>query len=163
MNRRSLLLALLFAPLAAATAQTASPPVLTGYLFYATSGDGSDVRERPEDKDRDAEKFTPQLSKVSKEMADKRFFLMGRHTTPVSERYVTWLKPTAEFPLEIENTGRTRDGGLSLFWKLWQKEREPAKDRELLKTNAVLLPGTPVIIAGPKWRSGRLLFVVLLK
>jgi hypothetical protein len=132
-------------------------PTLTALLFYATDGDGSDATERIVDAAQDAKRHDAVLRQATKA---KNFLLIGRHTAEVQSRFSIWLKPSPQFPLQLENTGTTADGGLSLYWILWQKEQLPTKDRELVKSTAVLTSKAPLVIVGPKWRNGRLVFVV---
>ena len=141
----------------AAAASASSKAELTALLFYATDSDGAEASPRANDTAGDTEKLTASLKKVFPAV---HYFLLGRHTAPASEKYPVWLMPSPQFPLQIENTGSTADGGLNLYWKLWQKEPLPVKDRELVKSNTILTKAAPIIIGGPKWRQGRLIFVV---
>ena len=156
MSRATAIVLLLLASLSLACPLRAAD-TLTGLLFYATDTDASEVAEKAEDKAGDTERHAAELKKAFKA---KKFVLLGRHTAAVSSKYSTWLKPSPQFPLQIENTGTTADGGLSLYWILWQKEQLPTKDRELVKSNTVLTKDAPLLIGGPKWRKGRLVFVV---
>lgn len=140
-----------------ALAETTPTPTLTALLFYATDGDGSDGPERIADTAGDAKRHDAVLREAAK---SQRFFLVGKHSAEAQSRFSIWLKPSPQFPLQLENTGTTADGGLSLYWILWQKERPPIKDRELVKSTTVLTTKAPLVIVGPKWRSGRLVFVV---
>jgi hypothetical protein len=159
MNRSIAVLAALLVALPGATpgALAEGPPKLSALLFYATDGDGSDAPEQVPDPGGDRARHAAALRKA---FAAKQYLLIGRHSAPVSTKYSIWLKPSPQFPLQIENTGTTPDGGLSIYWILWQKEAPPTKDRELVKSNAVLTRQTPMVIAGPRWRSGRLVFVI---
>jgi len=132
-------------------------PTLTALLFYATDGDGSDAPERIADTQKEGKRHDAVLREASKA---KHFFLLGKHTAEIQSRFSIWLKPSPQFPLQLENTGTTADGGLSLYWILWQKERPPTKDRELVKSTSILTAKAPLVIAGPKWRSGRLIFLI---
>lgn len=164
-SRRHFLKALILAGLAAgavghptpARAQSAAAPTLTALLFYATDGDGADAPERIADTTREASRLEPVLREAAKA---GKFLLIGKHSAPVQSRFSIWLKPSPQFPLQLENTGTTADGGLSLYWILWQKEQLPTKDRELVKSTTILTTKAPLVIVGPKWRSGRLVFVV---
>ncbi|MFN0126800.1 MAG: hypothetical protein ACKV19_08975 [Verrucomicrobiales bacterium] len=161
-TRRNTLVFLL-APAAALTLDgsiRADPPVtpmLTALLFYATDGDGKEAAERIVDAEHDVRRHERVLRKASEA---KNFFLIGKHSAEAQSRFSIWLKPSPQFPLQLENTGTTADGGLSLYWILWQKEPLPIKDRELVKSTIVLTTKSPLVIVGPKWRSGRLIFVV---
>jgi len=139
------------------TAETAAGPTLTALLFYATDGDGSDTPERATDTDEEAKRHHAILRQASEA---SHFHLIGKHSAQAQARFSIWLKPSPQFPLQLENTGTTPDGGLSLYWILWQKESLPTKDRELVKSTTILTRQTPLVIAGPKWRSGRLIFIV---
>ncbi|MGI8604520.1 MAG: hypothetical protein ACR2OZ_16230 [Verrucomicrobiales bacterium] len=141
------------------TASAADPSegTLTGLMFYATNTDGTEAIEKIQDSAGDRERFANSLGRV---FPARNFVLVGKHTVAVSQKYSIWLKPSPQFPLQIENTGQTDDGGLALYWILWQKEPLPTKDRELVKSNTVLKRGAPLFIGGPKWRDGRLIFVV---
>jgi hypothetical protein len=142
---------------ATARAQDTGSATLTALLFYATDGDGTDAPERIADTTKDAARHQAVLREAAK---TRQFFLIGKHSAPVQSRFSIWLKPSPQFPLQLENTGTTADGGLSLYWILWQKEQLPTKDRELVKSTTVLTTKAPLVIVGPKWRSGRLVFVV---
>jgi hypothetical protein len=138
-------------------AEPAPPATLTALLFFATDGDGADAPERIADTAGETKRHHSVLREASKA---QRFFLVGKHSAEAQSRFSIWLKPSPQFPLQLENTGTTADGGLSLYWILWQKEPLPIKDRELIKSTTVLTTNTPLVIVGPKWRSGRLIFVV---
>jgi len=140
-----------------APARDAAAATLTALLFYATEGDGSDAPERRDDESGETARHETVLREATNA---RRFFLIGKHSAPVQSRFSIWLKPSPQFPLQLENTGTTADGGLSLYWILWQKETPPTKDRELVKSTTVLTTQAPLVIVGPKWRHGRLVFVV---
>jgi hypothetical protein len=44
---------------------------------------------------------------------------------------------------------------VSVHLQLWQDKKV------LVKSDAVIRPGRPVFLGGPKWRGGRLVFVVM--
>lgn len=142
-------------PASASGSDTAG--TLTALLFYATEGDGSDAPERQDDTAGETARHEGVLREAT---SSRRFFLIGKHSAPIQSRFSIWLKPSPQFPLQLENTGTTADGGLSLYWILWQKETPPTKDRELVKSTTVLTTRAPLVIVGPKWRQGRLVFVV---
>lgn len=131
---------------------------LTALLFYATDeGEGMPVKKIA-DPGNDTERYQAALKKAA---PAAHYVLIGKDTQELKSSYSIWLRPSLQFPLQIENTGIVGDGGLSLYWILWQKEPvDLRKDRELVKSNTVLTRDKPLVIAGPKWRAGRLLFVV---
>lgn len=150
-----LALAVLASSFAAAPAR-ADEGKLTGLLFYAAD---TEPAEPPaiEGTETEAARYATALAQAAKA---RHYRLIGKHTAPIQSHYSIWLKPSPQFPLQIENTGATPDGGLSLYWILWQKEQQPTKDRELVKSTTVLTGKTPLVITGPRWRGGRLIFVV---
>ncbi len=86
------------------------------------------------------------------------FELLGQHTQGVVFRdYVNWIVPSDEINLELESKGPAEGGGMKVLLKLWQKQKV------LVKTDAAVRPGSPVFIAGPEWRDGRLIFVLELR
>jgi hypothetical protein len=147
------------APAVAAGAPVVSSgrPEFSALLFYATNGDGSDATDRIADDKGEGPRLSPALAKA---FPFQKYVLIGQHRAELGDKYNTWLLASPQFPVELENYGSAPSGGHSLLVKLWQKERQPAKDRELVKTNAILVPGTPLIIGVPKWRQGRLVMVV---
>lgn len=135
---------------------------LTALLFYATDepeiGADKAPLKRIADPEKDTERYLPALKKAAEA---PHYHLIGRDSAELRATYSIWLRPSPQFPLQIEHTGISEDGGLFLYWILWQKEPvEVRKDRELVKSNTILTQQTPLVIAGPKWRGGRLLFVV---
>jgi hypothetical protein len=136
-------------------------PHITGLIFYATTTAPTDLPEKPLASDAKVTSLHPRIQRVIP--ASQHLTLLGRHTTRLGDKYATWVVPSPQFPLEVENTGPNPAGGFNLYWKLWQKEPLPRKDRELVKSSSILVPGTPVIIGGPKWREGRLVFVLQLE
>lgn len=135
---------------------------LTALLFYATDEEEIGEDKAPlksiADTGQDTPRYLPALKKAA---SAAHYHLIGKDSAALSATYSIWLRPSPQFPLQIENTGVTDDGGLSIYWILWQKEPvNLRKDRELVKSNTILTKKTPLVIAGPKWRGGRLLFVV---
>jgi len=86
------------------------------------------------------------------------FDLLGQHSQGVVFRdYVNWIVPSDEINLALESKGPADGGGMKVLLKLWQKQKV------LVKSDAVVKPGSPVFIAGPEWRDGRLIFVLELR
>jgi hypothetical protein len=56
--------------------------------------------------------------------------------------------------LKIDSKGPAADGGMNLHLQVWREQQV------LVKTDAILRPGSPLFIGGPKWRDGQLLFVL---
>ncbi|MEM9480698.1 MAG: hypothetical protein AAGA58_13675 [Verrucomicrobiota bacterium] len=123
-----------------------------GGLVYATTGE-SDKNASPVDKD-----LAAQLGKVKAFEDFTSFTLLGEHNQDIIfSDFTNWVVPSNNFNLQFETKGIDEKGGLNLMLKLWQEERV------LVKTDATLRQKSPLFIGGPKWREGRLIFVVVLK
>ena len=120
-----------------------------GALIFASDD------EVPE-KSRPKGDLTKQLAKAFKEF--KTFEQLGQHTQGiVFSDYQNWVVPSDDFSLNFESKGTTKEGGMNLMLKLWQDEKV------LVKTDVTLKKGSPLFIKGPKWRNGRLIFVLVLE
>ena len=90
--------------------------------------------------------------------AFKSFEFLGQHTQRnVFKEYVNWVVPSQEINLGFESKGRIKNGGVKLLLKLWRKKKV------LLKSDLSIFPDKPVMIMGPKWRDGKLIFVLELR
>ena len=88
----------------------------------------------------------------------KSFEFLGQHTQRnVFKEYVNWVVPSEEINLGFESKGRIKNGGVKLLLKLWRKKKV------LLKSDLSIFPDKPVMIMGPKWRDGKLIFVLELR
>ena len=123
-----------------------------GGLVFATESEAAKAKEMV-DKD-----LADRLGKVKAFRNYKSYELLGQHTQDVVySDFTNWVVPSEAFNLQFESKGLDKKGGLTLMLKLWQEKRV------LVKTDATLRKGSPLFIAGPKWRKGRLIFVVELK
>ncbi|CAN5369218.1 hypothetical protein BH23VER1_BH23VER1_21950 [soil metagenome] len=82
--------------------------------------------------------------------------LIAQHTQEIFKEYESWVVPSKELYLKIDSRGRDESGGMRLDIQVWRD------DKVLLKTNAVLSHERPLFVGGPKWRGGRLVFVIML-
>jgi len=83
------------------------------------------------------------------------FELLGQHTQEnVFKEYVNWVVPSNEINLGFESKGLTENGGMKLLLKLWRKKKV------ILKSDLIIFPDKPVLISGPEWKEGRLIFVL---
>ena len=86
------------------------------------------------------------------------FQLLGQHTQKnVFKEYVNWVVPSEEINLAFESKGKIKGNGVKLLLKLWRKKKV------LLKSDLTIFPEKPVMILGPKWREGKLIFVLDLR
>ena len=98
-------------------------------------------------------KLRPGLATI---FAGREFTLLGEHRQALFKQYESWVVPSKEIFLKVDSRGPAEGGGVRLHLQLWQD------DKVLVKTDAVLRPGSPLFIGGPKWRDGQLIFAVAL-
>lgn len=120
-----------------------------GGLIYATEGKAEPL---PTGLPKDLNDLTERLGTVFTPF--KRFELLGQHTQDIFRQYESWVVPTKELFLKIDSKGPAEGGGMNLDVQFWRGQQV------LVKTDVVLRRGSPLMIGGPKWREGRLVFVL---
>ncbi|MEM0970738.1 MAG: hypothetical protein AAGJ31_15395, partial [Verrucomicrobiota bacterium] len=75
---------------------------------------------------------------------------------PVHPEYETWIVPSEEMYMKVDSKGPV-EGGLGLHLQLWRKKNV------IVKSDVVLSPDSPVVVAGPEWGDDRLLFLLVLE
>lgn len=106
------------------------------------------------------------LEKVRKALPRyKEFRVLGAHDQKVLREYATWITPSTDFFLAIDSKGRAKEGdGINIYLQLWSRQIDSGKDdKVLLKSDVVLKRSSPLIIEGPNWRDGRVVFVLTLE
>ena len=83
--------------------------------------------------------------------------VLGQHNQVIFREYESWVVPSKDLFLKLDSKGAAKGGGINLHLQFWQGQQV------LVKTDTVLRPASPLFIAGPKWREGRLIFVLELK
>lgn len=121
-----------------------------GALIYAGEGEVNGV-EQPSPA---FESLKPRLAKVFK---TEKFTVIAQHQQKIFKEYESWVVPSKELYLKIDSRGPAEGGGTKLDLQVWQDEKV------LAKTDAVLKEDRPLFVGGPKWRGGRLIFVVMLE
>jgi len=125
-----------------------------GAVVYATNAE-------LEKTDAKAPKGLPDLGKrlgKIKQFKDyKNFQIIGQHTQNVFSEYTNWVVPSKELFLNIDSKGPAGKDAINLHVQLWRRTKV------LVKTDTTLKKGSPLVIGGPKWRDGQLIFVLLLK
>ena len=121
-----------------------------GALVYA-----SDVK--PEKADPDPEEFPNLHARLGKAFHYKHFSVLGQHNQDVFRQYESWVVPSKDLFLKLDSKGAAANGGINLHLQFWHGQQV------LVKTDLVLRESSPLFIAGPKWRDGRLIFVLMLK
>ena len=122
------------------------------------------VAAPPVDEKFHAKALSGLMGRVKKALpAYKGFKVVGAHDQKVLKEYSTWITPSQEFPLRVDAKGRSKEGdGINIYLQLWDKVG--AKEgKVLVKTDAILKRSSPLIIEGPKWRKGRIIFVLMLE
>jgi hypothetical protein len=122
-----------------------------GALIYATAGEALPL---PKEVPSDLKDLNERLTKVLPDYS--RYEFIGQQNQDILRQYESWVVPTKDIFLKLDSKGHSEDGGLKLALQLWQEKQI------LVKTDLVLQRSSPLIIAGPRWREGRLLFVLLL-
>lgn len=87
----------------------------------------------------------------------KSFQVLGQHNQVVFREYESWVVPSRDVFLKLDSKGAATGGGLNLHVQFWRGQQV------LVKTDVLLLAGNPLIIGGPKWRDGQLVFLLDLK
>lgn len=138
------------APAAPPVAKPATDGKVWGALVYATTSadklTGSNEELPATQKD-----LSARLAKV---FPFTHFEVIGQHLQDVFREYESWVVPSKDLFLKIDSKGPAEGGGMNLHVQVWRQQQV------LVKTDAVLRPGSPLFIGGPKWRDGRLLFVI---
>jgi hypothetical protein len=83
--------------------------------------------------------------------------VLGEHLQDVFREYESWVVPSKDLFLKVDSKGPAPGGGVNLHLQFWRDQQV------LVKTDAVLRPGSPLFIGGPRWREGRLIFVLALQ
>ena len=125
-----------------------------GALVFATNDD-AEAATMPK-VDVPAE-FADIPSRLAKVFEWKRYEVIGQHLQDVFREYESWVVPTKDLFLKVDSKGPAEAGGMNLHLQFWRDQQV------LVKTDAVLKAESPLFIAGPKWRQGRLLFVLVLQ
>ncbi len=99
----------------------------------------------------------PLNDRLAKVFAFKHFEILGQHQQDIFREYESWVVPSRDLFLKIDSNGPADNGGVKLHLQVWRDQQV------LVKSDAVLRPGSPLFIGGPKWKDGRLIFVLLLE
>ena len=122
-----------------------------GAVVYAKKGGESSKmpKELPD--------LDKRLGKIKQFADDKSFEVIGQHTQKIFSEYTNWVVPSKQLFLNVDSKGPAKEGGMNLHVQLW------SRTKVLVKTDTTLKKASPLIIGGPKWRDGQLVFVLMLK
>ncbi|MFK7851453.1 MAG: hypothetical protein AB8D78_10790 [Akkermansiaceae bacterium] len=124
-------------------------------VFYATNGDPEAAGER-------SEKVTAELIKKfesSEHLKFTHYRTLGAESQEIFRTYENWaqpLKPSDEILVRFEPSSKPTAEKVSLDLELWLSRKK------ILKTDAKLKLGHPLLVLGPEWRGGRLIISVAL-
>lgn len=121
-----------------------------GALIYATQGEAAAL---PAEVPADLKDLPQRLAKV---FPFTRFEIIGQHNQDIFRQYESWVVPSKDLFVKLDSKGPAEGGGMKLDLQFWREQQV------LIKTDTVLRRGSPLFIGGPKWRDGRLLFVLQL-
>jgi hypothetical protein len=159
-------LASLLATATQAVAQSAVPPAaqqlpvvkpatdgkVWGALVFASNepAKGGGVEQPPAN----LKDLSQRLGKV---FEYQHFEILGQHLQDVFREYESWVVPSKDLFLKVDSKGPAAGGGVNLHLQFWRDQQV------LVKTDAVLRTGSPLLMGGPKWRDGQLIFVLILQ
>jgi hypothetical protein len=158
MNRRGLIALFLGASCGRSAAQ-ADPGkdvigLVTVTVYHGTNGDVAAAGKRAKSVD----------AEVAKRLAGEQklkfthYLELGKDTKPLFRSYENWaqpLPPTDEILLRFEAQSiLSKEKRRRLDLELWLSRKK------ILKTDAAMEPGKPLLVLGPEWRGGRLIIAV---
>ncbi|MEM6911389.1 MAG: hypothetical protein AAF555_07370 [Verrucomicrobiota bacterium] len=148
MNRRhALFFAATFLLFPLGTLQAAEEPKVWGALILG----GADLAVAGSD----SAQFQEIRGRLSKEaqLRFSEYVLLGEETQAVPKEFDTWVVPSKEIFLELDYKGSDASG-MKFFLRLWHKETVKTK------ADVVLTPDQPLLIRGPQWKGGYLIFAL---
>lgn len=145
----TLLMAQSAAP-AATTMKAATDGTVWGALVYASD-------KKPDEPSKEPAEFPNLFPRLGKVFPFKHYVILGQQNQVIFREYESWVVPSKDLFLKLDSKGAAKDGGIKLHIQFWQGQQV------LVKTDTILRASSPLFIAGPKWRDGRLIFVLTLK
>lgn len=124
-----------------------------GALIYGTNDTTqlTGTREKPTTN-------LPNLNeRLGKVFPFKHFEILGQHQQDIFRAYESWVVPSRDLFMKIDSKGPAEGGGVKLHLQVWREQQV------LVKSDAVLRASSPLFIAGPAWKEGRLIFVLSLE
>ncbi len=126
---------------------------VTVIVYHATNGDGAAAGERAKPV---SEEVAQRLGREEK-LKFAKYLEVGRDTKPLFRSYENWaqpLPPSDEILLRFEAQSKLSKESMRLDVELWLSRKK------ILKTDAAMEPGKPMLVLGPEWRGGRLIISV---
>jgi len=156
MNRRDLIGLFLLAGCGLSAAQTLDPGkdvigMVTVTVYHATNGDAGAAGQRAKAA---SEQVVKRLTGEQK-LKFAHYRELGKDTKPLFRSYENWaqpLPPSDEILLRFEAQSKlTKQQQRRLDIELWLSRKK------ILKTDAAMEAGKPLLVLGPEWRGGRLI------
>jgi hypothetical protein len=126
---------------------------VTVTVYHATNGDpaAAGTRAKPVTAETAARLGREERLKFAK------YLELGRDIKPLFRSYENWaqpLRPSDEVLLRFEAQSKLSKELMRLDVELWLSRKK------ILKTDAAMKPGQPLLILGPEWRGGRMIIAV---
>lgn len=154
MNRRDLIGLFLMASCGLSAAQTDPGKDVIGMVtvtvYHATNGDAGAAGQRAKAA---SEQIVKRLAGEQK-LKFAHYRELGKDTKPLFRSYENWaqpLPPSDEILLRFEAQSKLTKEQRRLDIELWLSRKK------ILKTDAAMEPGKPLLVLGPEWRGGRLI------
>ena len=154
MNRRDLIGLFLLAGCGLSTAQTDPGKDVIGMVtvtvYHATNGDAGAAGQRAKAA---SEQVVKRLTGEQK-LKFAHYRELGKDTKPLFRSYENWaqpLPPSDEILLRFEAQSKLTKQQRRLDIELWLSRKK------ILKTDAAMEAGKPLLVLGPEWRGGRLI------
>lgn len=155
MNRRALIGLFFLASCGLSAAQTDPGKDVIGMVtvtvYHATNGDAGAAGQRAKAA---SDQIVKRLAGEQK-LKFAHYRELGKDTKPLFRSYENWaqpLPPSDEILLRFEAQSKlTKEQRRRLDIELWLSRKK------ILKTDAAMEPGKPLLVLGPEWRGGRLI------
>ncbi len=124
-------------------------------VYYATDGEVSAAGKKTEPV---SEEMVKRLQNEER-LRFKNYRMLGKDVQPLLRSYESWaqpLKPSDEVLVRFEARTLPTEKVTGLDLELWLSKKK------VLKMDAWLEGGRPLIVLGPEWRGGRLIIAVSL-
>ncbi len=126
---------------------------LSGTIIYASETANQAANNLPEEQHLDT-------SGWEQKWGFKHYRRIGNDTQAIYRSYENWLKPIkgSDQIMLSYSVVKPTDDGYEIDLSFWQEQRKVFRT-----TSLILEEKKPLIILGPKWRDGQLLFAIELK
>lgn len=127
--------------------------LVTVTVYYGTDGDPQAAGPRAKEV---GEVVSTRLAR-EKKLKFSKYLELGSEAKPLFRSYENWAQPLApsdEVLLRFEAQSKLSKEVMRMDVELWLSRKK------ILKTDAAMKPGQPLLVLGPEWRGGRLIVSV---